>query len=76
MTPSGLRSHCSRESSVLKLASAVSLDDLSPAWAWGGATGKGVRVAVIDSGIDADHPMVGDAIDQDNGVVITLGFRQ
>lgn len=28
-------------------------------WAWGGATGAGVRVAVIDSGIDADHPMVG-----------------
>ena len=28
-------------------------------WAWGGATGAGVRVAVIDSGIDADHPLVG-----------------
>jgi subtilisin len=25
-------------------------------WAWGGSTGKGVRVAVIDSGIDAEHP--------------------
>ena len=28
-------------------------------WAWGNATGAGVRVAVIDSGIDADHPQVG-----------------
>jgi subtilisin len=28
-------------------------------WAWGGATGSGVRVAVIDSGIDASHPAVG-----------------
>jgi len=28
-------------------------------WAIGGATGAGVRVAVIDSGIDADHPRVG-----------------
>ncbi len=28
-------------------------------WAWGGATGRGVRVAVIDSGVDADHPRVG-----------------
>jgi subtilisin len=28
-------------------------------WAWGGATGAGVKVAVIDSGIDADHPAVG-----------------
>ena len=25
-------------------------------WAFGGATGAGVRVAVIDSGVDADHP--------------------
>jgi len=27
--------------------------------AWGGATGEGVTVAVIDSGIDAGHPAVG-----------------
>ena len=27
--------------------------------AWGGATGRGVTVAVIDSGIDATHPAVG-----------------
>ncbi len=25
-------------------------------WAWGGSTGKGVRVAVIDSGVEHDHP--------------------
>jgi subtilisin len=28
-------------------------------WAWGGSTGRGVKVAVIDSGIDGDHPRVG-----------------
>jgi subtilisin len=28
-------------------------------WAWGGATGKGVRVCIIDSGIDGTHPLVG-----------------
>ena len=28
-------------------------------WAWGGATGAGVPVAVVDSGIDASHPAVG-----------------
>ena len=28
-------------------------------WALGGSTGKGVRVCVVDSGIDAGHPMVG-----------------
>jgi subtilisin len=33
----------------------------APAWEWavGGATGAGVRVAIIDSGIDATHPDVG-----------------
>ena len=50
-------------------------------WAWGGSTGKGVRVAVIDSGIEHDHPAVGGrvvdgvAIEQDatapNGVRYT-----
>ena len=28
-------------------------------WAWGGATGAGVKVAVIDSGVDGSHPAVG-----------------
>lgn len=28
-------------------------------WAWAGATGAGIRVAVVDSGIDADHPAIG-----------------
>lgn len=28
-------------------------------WAWDEATGAGVRVAVIDSGVDAGHPAVG-----------------
>jgi subtilisin len=32
-------------------------------WAWGGATGAGVIVAVVDSGIDAAHPEVG-AVDR------------
>ena len=28
-------------------------------WAWEGATGAGVRVCVLDSGIELDHPRVG-----------------
>jgi subtilisin len=28
-------------------------------WAWGGASGRGITVAVVDSGIDASHPAVG-----------------
>ena len=28
-------------------------------WAWGGATGAGVRVCILDSGVELDHPAVG-----------------
>ena len=28
-------------------------------WAWGGVTGTGIAVAVVDSGVDAAHPAVG-----------------
>jgi subtilisin len=44
------------------------LAELTPAWAWGDSTGRGVRVAVVDSGIEHDHPAVGDAVR--GGVVV------
>jgi len=28
-------------------------------WAWGGSTGRGVRVCIVDSGIEFGHPRVG-----------------
>jgi subtilisin family serine protease len=28
-------------------------------WAWGGSTGRGVRVCILDSGVERDHPLVG-----------------
>jgi subtilisin len=28
-------------------------------WAWGGSRGTGIRVCVLDSGIEANHPLVG-----------------
>ena len=62
-----------RESAVLQLPGTVSLEDLSPQWAWGGATGAGVRVAIIDSGIEADHPALGSAIDVDGGLALAMG---
>ncbi len=48
------------------------MDDLSPAWAWGGSTGKGARVAVVDSGIEADHPDLGDCVVRDGGVEVRV----
>jgi len=36
-----------------------SLDRITPDWAWGGSRGAGVRVCLLDSGIDGTHPRVG-----------------
>ena len=44
---------------LMTLAPVPPLDDITPEWAWGGSGGEGVKVAVVDSGIDADHPAVG-----------------
>ncbi|HEY6532836.1 MAG TPA: S8 family serine peptidase [Acidimicrobiales bacterium] len=64
-----------------RLGSAPSLDlpcRIDREWAFGGSTGAGVKVAVVDSGIDATHPRVGSVT---GGVVVELdadaesGFR-
>jgi subtilisin len=44
------------------------LPGVGPEWAWGGADGAGVRVCVVDTGIEAGHPMVG-GVDQSVTVV-------
>ncbi len=55
---------------------------ISRHWAWANSTGQGIKVAVIDSGIDPDHPAVGSvaggtALDYDpaapGGVRVTEG---
>jgi subtilisin len=33
--------------------------ELSREWAWGDSTGAGVRVCILDSGVERDHPLVG-----------------
>jgi subtilisin family serine protease len=35
---------------------------ITRAWAWEGSTGKGVRVGIIDSGLEADHPALGGSV--------------
>jgi subtilisin len=45
-------------------------DRVTREWALDGATGKGVRVAILDSGVEADHPQVGKI---DGAVVISIG---
>jgi len=41
---------------VRRLAREARLDRLDRAWAFDGATGRGVAVCIIDSGIEAEHP--------------------
>jgi subtilisin len=35
-------------------------DRITRDWAFGGSTGKGVRVCILDSGVEAGHPLVGE----------------
>jgi subtilisin len=39
-------------------------------WAWGGSTGKGVKVCILDSGIEAEHPLVNGI---DGAVAVEVG---
>jgi len=42
-----------------RLARLPALEMIDREWAWGGSTGAGVSVAIIDSGVEGDHPAVG-----------------
>jgi subtilisin len=44
------------DESLRSLTSAGPLSRMTREWAWGGSTGGGLRIAVIDSGIEHDHP--------------------
>jgi len=39
-------------------------------WAWGGSTGEGARICILDSGVEASHPLVGEL---ESAVTISLG---
>jgi subtilisin family serine protease len=44
---------------LVPLAPLDPIDGITRDWAWEGSSGEGVKVAVVDSGIDATHPDVG-----------------
>lgn len=46
---------------------------ITPEWAWGGSTGKGVRVAVVDSGVEHNHPALEGSVR--GGVIIEYDPR-
>jgi subtilisin family serine protease len=41
-----------------RLARTAGIGRVDRDWAWGGATGRGVRVAIVDSGVERSHPAV------------------
>jgi subtilisin family serine protease len=53
---------------IRELPSVGPIARITPDWAWGGSTGRGVRVAVVDSGVEGDHPAVGGMVR--GGVVV------
>src|SRR5512147_1309089 len=46
---------------------------IDPDWAWGGSTGKGIRVAVVDSGVEHDHPALDDCVR--SGVIVEFDAK-
>src|SRR5512143_3793426 len=58
---------------IRELASAGPFAKINAGWAWGDSTGKGVRVAVVDSGIEHDHPALGKSVR--GGVIVEYDSR-
>jgi subtilisin family serine protease len=50
------------QDAIQQLLAVGPLGELTPQWAWEGSTGKGIRVAVIDSGVEHDHPALGNSV--------------
>lgn len=61
-----------KESAVVELAEVIRFAGVTPEWAWGGADGTGIRVAVVDSGIDADHPDLEGCVEVADGIAMHL----
>jgi subtilisin len=58
---------------IADLAREARLDGVDRDWAFAGATGRGVTVAIIDSGIEADHPSVGGRVREQVAVELEDG---
>ncbi len=57
-----------KAAALRELATTGPLGQITRQWAWGGSTGKGVRVAVIDSGIESNHPAVNGSVQR--GIIV------
>ncbi len=70
---SDVRPAYTRDTAMVRLGAVEPLEGITRQWAWGGATGAGVRVAIVDSGIEADHPMLDGCVEVDDGVCVEMG---
>ena len=62
--------------SVSGLARRMRLRGISREWAWGGSTGAGVRVGIVDSGLETTHPRLAGRVVQSVAVEIVDGEPQ
>jgi len=58
---------------VARLRREARLDRLDRDWAFEGATGRGVTVCIIDSGVEAEHPAVGGRVRERVAVELHAG---
>jgi subtilisin len=58
------------------LARRIRLRGISREWAWGGSTGAGVRVGIMDSGLEKDHPRLAGRVVQSVAVELVDGEPQ
>jgi subtilisin len=58
------------------LARHMRLRGISRDWAWGGSTGAGVRVGILDSGLETDHPRLAGRVVQSVAVELVDGEPQ
>ena len=56
-----------------RLTRGMRIRGVSRAWAWGGATGAGLRVGIIDSGLEVDHPALRGRVVQSVAVEMVEG---
>ncbi len=59
-----------------RLGREIDLRAVDREWAWGGATGAGVRVAIIDSGLETSHPALRGRVVESVSVQIVDGEPQ
>jgi len=61
---------------IAALARQARLRGISREWAWGGSTGAGVRVGIIDTGLERSHPRLAGRVVQSVAVELVDGEPQ